>query len=231
MARLPETARRALMEERQTQILAAAMKVFAKKGFERATIKDIAKEADIAEGSIYNYFKGKDDLLAHVPRVLLQTALENLGPLMEAPSSELAPELALTQIAHSIIAFFRGNAPFFRVLFSSLPSMNPATRRAFVEQGLLYASGQLEVVFERLVAQGVFRSDLNSRVAPRRFFGLLMPTILLREVIQVHDPANADYEDVIANAVTIFLHGTLPPESPMFSPPAANQKMSPRKHL
>lgn len=212
MARLTETVRRALMEERQTQILAAAMKVFAKKGFERATIKDIAKEADIAEGSIYNYFKNKDDLLAHVPHILMQSALQTLDPLLEAPSSELAPEQALTQIAHFIIGFFHGNVAFFRVLFSSLPSMGVATRRSFVEQGILYASGQLEVVFEHLVAQGVFRSDLNPKIAPRMFFGLLMPTILLREIIQVPDPAGVDYEAVIANAVMIFLHGTLAPE-------------------
>ena len=120
----------------------------------------------------------------------------------------------MTQIAHLIIAFFRDNAPFFRVLFSSIPSMSTATRKTFVEQGILYASAQLEVVFEHLIAQGVFRADLNPQVAPRMFFGLLMPTILLREVILTQDPAGIEYESVIENAVMIFLQGTLPPAAP-----------------
>lgn len=55
MARMTENARRVLIEDRQAQILEAAVKVFAKKGFERTTIKDVAKEAGVADGSVYNY--------------------------------------------------------------------------------------------------------------------------------------------------------------------------------
>ena len=48
---------------RKMQILEAAATVFAKKGFHRATTKEIAEAADVAEGTIYNYFESKDDLL------------------------------------------------------------------------------------------------------------------------------------------------------------------------
>ncbi len=48
---------------RKAEILEAAAKVFAEKGFHRTTTKDIAEAADIAEGTIYNYFENKDDLL------------------------------------------------------------------------------------------------------------------------------------------------------------------------
>ncbi len=41
-------------------------RVFAQKGFQRSTTKDIAEEADIAEGTIYNYFESKDDLLINL---------------------------------------------------------------------------------------------------------------------------------------------------------------------
>ena len=66
MARMTENARRVLIEDRQAQILEAAVKVFAKKDFERATIKDVAKEARVADGSVYNYFKNKHDLLISI---------------------------------------------------------------------------------------------------------------------------------------------------------------------
>jgi AcrR family transcriptional regulator len=52
-----------LIAARRSQILDAATRVFAKKGFHRATIKDVAKAAKIADGTIYNYFKNKTALL------------------------------------------------------------------------------------------------------------------------------------------------------------------------
>jgi AcrR family transcriptional regulator len=48
---------------RRSQILDAAAEVFAEKGFARATTKEVAERADISEGTIYNYFDSKDDLL------------------------------------------------------------------------------------------------------------------------------------------------------------------------
>ena len=52
-----------LIAARRNQILDAATKVFAEKGFHPATIKDIAREAGIADGTIYNYFENKTALM------------------------------------------------------------------------------------------------------------------------------------------------------------------------
>src|SRR5215471_6042730 len=52
-----------LIAARRNQILDAATKVFAKKGFHSTTIKDIAREAGIADGTIYNYFENKMALM------------------------------------------------------------------------------------------------------------------------------------------------------------------------
>ncbi|GIK66143.1 MAG: AcrR family transcriptional regulator [Chloroflexota bacterium] len=49
---------------RRADILEAAMKVFAEKGIRQATTKEIAEAADIAEGTIYNYFANKEELVA-----------------------------------------------------------------------------------------------------------------------------------------------------------------------
>ena len=53
-------------EEKRNRILAAAIHVFAKKGFFHAKISEIAKEAGVADGTIYLYFKNKDHLLIAV---------------------------------------------------------------------------------------------------------------------------------------------------------------------
>src|SRR3954469_9287303 len=52
-----------LIEARRNQILDAATTVFAEKGFHRTTIRDIARVAGIADGTIYNYFENKTALL------------------------------------------------------------------------------------------------------------------------------------------------------------------------
>src|SRR5579859_4268094 len=58
---------------RRNQILDAATQVFAEKGFHRATIKDIARVAGIADGTIYTYFASKTDVLLAILNRLNET--------------------------------------------------------------------------------------------------------------------------------------------------------------
>jgi TetR/AcrR family fatty acid metabolism transcriptional regulator len=58
-----DTVRDLVVRARREQIVAAATRVFAEKGFGRATTREVAREAGISEGTIYNYFEGKDALL------------------------------------------------------------------------------------------------------------------------------------------------------------------------
>ena len=53
--------------ERRTQILASAIRIFGEKGFQNATIAEIAKDAGIGDATIYEYFKNKEDLLLAIP--------------------------------------------------------------------------------------------------------------------------------------------------------------------
>lgn len=62
-----------LINARRNQILDAATTVFAEKGFHRATIKDIARQAGIADGTIYTYFASKTDVLLAILNRLNET--------------------------------------------------------------------------------------------------------------------------------------------------------------
>jgi AcrR family transcriptional regulator len=62
-----------LISARRTQILDAATTVFAEKGFHRATIKDIARQAGIADGTIYTYFASKTEVLLAILNRLNET--------------------------------------------------------------------------------------------------------------------------------------------------------------
>lgn len=59
-------------ERRRQQIMVAARRVFSDKGFSRATMEDIANEAELSAGTIYLYFKNKDELCASLTLRILQ---------------------------------------------------------------------------------------------------------------------------------------------------------------
>ncbi len=62
-----------LVAARREQILGAATRVFAEKGFSRATTREVAREAGVSEGTIYNYFEDKDALLMAIMNMLNET--------------------------------------------------------------------------------------------------------------------------------------------------------------
>lgn len=211
MPRYSPSARRALTDERRRQILKSAAEVFAAKGFDRATIADIARHASVAEGSIYNYFKNKSDLLVSIPRQIVQAPIENLHAAIQQDLSPrgASPEMTLTTMATNMVATLRQNAPIFRILISSLPSMKPAMREKYYVEVVLYGTGMLEAYFKEQIKQGAFRRDLDAQIASRAFIGMFFPYILLHDVIQLESDASWDYDRLIATAVPLFLRGAL----------------------
>ena len=75
-----------ITEYRQKQILDAALAVFSRKGYGEATIPDIAREAGVAVGTIYNYYESKRDLLVSLVDAYVVT--EPSGKLRENPARE-----------------------------------------------------------------------------------------------------------------------------------------------
>lgn len=69
-----------MVEARRTQILMGAAEVFSQKGFHQATTKEIAQAADVSEGTIYNYFKNKRDILVAMIDLLGSEALKGMIP-------------------------------------------------------------------------------------------------------------------------------------------------------
>ena len=72
------------IERRRSEIVAAAAQIFAEKGYAHTTTKDLAEAADMAEGTLYNYFEGKREILLTILNemyVPIDALLENAQPL------------------------------------------------------------------------------------------------------------------------------------------------------
>ncbi len=78
-------------ERRRQQIIVAAKRVFSAKGFNKTTMEDIAKEAELSPGTLYLYFKNKDELFASLSLRMLQfliIRLESLSQKIDLPPEE-----------------------------------------------------------------------------------------------------------------------------------------------
>ncbi|WP_393915931.1 TetR/AcrR family transcriptional regulator [Halostreptopolyspora alba] len=108
------TPKRVDRSARREEILAAAVRVFARKGFAATRIDDVAREADIGKGSVYLYFDSRDALLSAAfeafaarSRTVLQRAREGTGPPLERLGSLVRSVLAALaedpELAHILL--------------------------------------------------------------------------------------------------------------------------------
>jgi TetR/AcrR family fatty acid metabolism transcriptional regulator len=207
MPYLTTDARAALTGARRRQILEAATRVFADKGYAAATVRDIARAARIAEGTIYNYFKSKEDLLIHIPGQIAGPAFERLAAdLAEARTPQEAERL-LMALGHDVVRRVSANVRFVKIFLSALPHLSPRARREYLRLLPLTASAALEAHLRQGMAAGIYRQDLDPAVAGRILPGMLLMFVVIGEIIQGERIPPAGYEAVVRENVRVFLDG------------------------
>src|SRR5215208_3456477 len=174
------TSRQRQAAARREQILKTALKLFAERGFDATSTRQIAKEAGIAEGLIFHYFPTKASLLT----AILEDRLEGrrafrtrLRPMLEGASGEGAPEV-LRAVASGWLATLRRDEEFVVVLFATAQT-NPEVRAAW--QGLIREGTELLTGYlASRVDAGELRKDLPLETAATMFVSSLMIFFLTR---------------------------------------------------
>src|SRR3954451_18763141 len=101
-----------VQEFRVQSIQEAAMRVIARKGMSAATMAEIAKEAGIAKGTIYLYFRDRDEMVEKT----FETAIGQLHQRVDTVLAlDLPIEEKLRELFRAQMTFFRENAEFFRL--------------------------------------------------------------------------------------------------------------------
>lgn len=103
-------------ERRRKQIIVAAKRVFIKNGFNRATMENIAKEAELSAGTLYLYFKNKSDLWATLSVRVLQYLLIRLDHLHE--QQELDHRGKILQLKAVLLDAYEFDPMIFKDLFN-----------------------------------------------------------------------------------------------------------------
>jgi AcrR family transcriptional regulator len=91
-------------ERRRQQIMVAAKRVFSEKGFTKSTMEDIASEAELSPGTLYLYFKNKDELYASLSLRVLQYLNIRLAQLDTEPS--ISAHDAITALKQAMLDVF-----------------------------------------------------------------------------------------------------------------------------
>jgi len=160
---------RAPAGDKREAILRAAIKVFANSGYFNSKVADIAREAGVADGTVYLYFKSKEDILHSIFDRSVEEALCSAREQIKrvADPREKLRRIALLHLER--LGADRDLAVVFQVeLRGSTKFMQEFSAAGFAEYLSLIRS-----TFEEGQRAGVFRSDLNAKVVAKILFGAL----------------------------------------------------------
>lgn len=195
----PETPEIARSTNKRERILRSAVEVFARTGYFNAKVSEIAREAGVADGTIYLYFQGKEDLLLTIFR-------ENARGYLSALRDELANlDRAADRIRLAIrfqlekLGSDRAMAVVFQVeLRQSLKFMSRLSHEEVADYLNL-----LRTIVEQGQKESIFRTEIHPQLAAKAIFGIL-DEMVTSWILSEKEYRLEDQADQIADFV---LHG------------------------
>lgn len=155
--------------DKHERILKAALKVFAEKGFYNTRISEVAKEANVADGTIYLYFKNKDDLL-------ISLFEEEMGKICRSMREEMNKTNDLSEKLRKFAASHLNMNTRNRALAEVIQvEIRQSTKfmREYVNKGFIEYVNLVREVIREGQEKGVFRNDIAPGIVKRAFFGAL----------------------------------------------------------
>jgi TetR/AcrR family fatty acid metabolism transcriptional regulator len=161
-------ARAEVAVDKRRQILDAAIKVFARRGFHATRVSDIADEAGVAYGLVYHYFDSKDQMLNE----LFTERWSLLLAAIEETDGGAPARQRLEAVAGFIVDSYRHDPELMKVIIVEVTRAAnsfgrthlPEIRRAYSLIAEIVAEGQ---------AQGAFRGDIDPSFASMSFYGAI----------------------------------------------------------
>ena len=196
--------RRRRKEERPAEIIEAALREFARRGFAATRLEDVAERAGVTKGTIYVYFKNKEDLFKAAARAALQPTLNEIEAL-SANFVGTAEELLRTYLREAYPKVVKNSraGQILRLLIAEgaqFPELVDFYYQEIVSRGL----GILRRVVEDGVARGEFR---RTRMAefPQVLFGPVMAATIWGMVLARRHPI--DLEAYAKTHIDLVLNG------------------------
>ncbi|MBU0732750.1 MAG: TetR family transcriptional regulator [Proteobacteria bacterium] len=155
--------------EKYYRIIEAATRVFAKKGFYQSKISEIARAAQVADGTIYIYFENKDDILISLFEEQMQAVLDNMAVQISGIDD---PVKKLERFASTHLGLIEKNKDMAEIIQVELRQSGKFMKEYKNEKFSQYLN-IIEDIIREGQEQGLFRKDVIPGVAKRAFFGAL----------------------------------------------------------
>ncbi|MFB0536747.1 MAG: TetR/AcrR family transcriptional regulator [Anaerolineae bacterium] len=206
------TSRERMIEERRNQILDAAARLFAHKGYKGATIREIAREAGVAEGTIYNYFDSKHDLLISLPQRISWPMVSSFvkSARRQGPDTVADDEERMVQLLQASMNSIQQHTDAVKVLLAYIPFMEEEIQAQFLEQTTRFFVRifDFEGFLQARVEAGTFR-PFDTAIAARAFVGMVLVFVLSQEILPGRKVIPMSNEEIAREIVQLFLYGAV----------------------
>lgn len=199
-------------QDKRRRILDAAVCVFARKGYFAARVSDVARKAGVADGTIYLYFRNKEDILV---RLFDEVMSEHVARAREAVRALPSAPQRLLAIAERHLAVLGDNRDLAAVFQVELRQSTRFMER-FTASWLRDYFELLDEVFEGGQQDGTLRADVNRKLAAKMLFGALDETVTSWLLSERRYPL----KDLAAPVVDLFLRGAAVPGEASHARPA-----------
>lgn len=183
--------------DRMDEIMDAAVKLFAKKGYHATSISDISEAVGLGRGALYYYILSKEDLLWEIHNRHVDPLLEATIQLEQQP---LTPEEKLREVSRQLIGTITMYLPYMTVFYREIGALSPERLAKLVEKRRAY-----EDSIERILREGVRSGEWeieNPRMCVLAFLGMYNWTF------QWYNPQGPMKPDEIADSFfQLFLKG------------------------
>ena len=192
------TKKELVSEFRRAGILKAARKVFARHGYEGATMDDVAEACSIAKGTLYLYFKSKKQIYLGVLREDIERLRETTGRAMD---KEITPRAKIRAFVQSRIEFCALHRDFFRIYNSDISAILMAAKPSQKELRDFYfeQAGKLADV----IADGIRAGELRPVPVQAAAFAIydITRATIARQILSSDQQSAAGVTDVILELV------------------------------
>ncbi len=194
--------------ERRLTILRAAIDVFARKGYHGCRIADVAREAGVAYGLVYHYFKNKDELLETVAETGWGGFVSRLRVVAEEPSLSL--EQKVRGVADVAFEAYRVDPRAVKVLILEIARSPAGGHVVSRQQAFLDAIRMAALMFSRAQETGELRADLDPMICASLLFGAIEMGLTAFVSGLMEDRSPEALERAKVQIAESFLRGVLP---------------------
>ncbi|MCX7635035.1 MAG: TetR/AcrR family transcriptional regulator [Syntrophales bacterium] len=203
-----EERRKRERENRRNLILKSARRLFFEKGFRSVTVESIAKKAELSKGSVYLYFKSKEEiytqiLLEHVEKFHKAVA----GLLKEGGDSADN----LKKYADVYVDFFLRERELFRILMNYMLHTDHTNLPTELDTQLIKATNKtvdvIDAILQKGIKTGEFKPDLDIRQKRNALWGLLNGVISLYLFTGEESKREERIRSTIRAGLDLFLRG------------------------